>query len=221
MEIRTSRFVDGASSAVGLAVVFDVFRASNTVLGCFGAGAVGVVPVGGLGEAYRLKEENPNYLLVGEREGLPPEGFDVGNSPYLISKMDLSGKTVVFSSSAGSQGIVAAVNAEEVLIGSFANAGPLVSHILERDPDVVSLVAMGLNGNEKAIEDEECANFIREKLLGNDADFEGIRNRILEGNGAKRLRQLGQEKDLEISLQMDIYDIVPGYDRVSNRIVVL
>ena len=101
MRVTTKSCVEGALKAEGLAVIIDVFRASNTIIACLARGAEVIIPVRGLDEAYDLKRENPQYLLFGERGGLPPEGFDYGNSPAQASRLQLSGKRIIFTTSAG------------------------------------------------------------------------------------------------------------------------
>ena len=46
--------------------------------------------------AYRLKEENPHMILAGERHGKILPGFDTGNSPSELMKLDTEGKTVEY-----------------------------------------------------------------------------------------------------------------------------
>ena len=55
--------------------------------------------------AYKLKAENPEIVLAGERGGKIMPGFDLGNSPSELQSVDVSGKTVVHTTSAGTQGI--------------------------------------------------------------------------------------------------------------------
>ena len=58
-------------------------------------------------------------------------------------KIDFSGKTVIHTTSAGTQGLVNAVQADEVITGSFVNAEAIVSYIRRQAPAMVSLVSMG------------------------------------------------------------------------------
>src|SRR5690606_17237699 len=106
-------------------------------------GAKTLIPVGDLDIAYQLKEENPNYILMGEREGIIQPGFDFGNSPSAIESVDFTSKTVVHTTSAGTQGIVNAVGADEIITGSFVNAQAIIDYIRMKDPAEVSLVCMG------------------------------------------------------------------------------
>ncbi len=219
MNVRVKSCLNGAKEAEGLAVLIDVFRASNTVIACLAKGADYVHPVETLEEALRIKQDNSEFMLFGERGGLAPDGFDYGNSPVEASRQNLSDKKVVLTTSAGTKGILLSSIAEEVVVGSFANAAAVVEYIQKQEPESVTLVAIGLEGREKAVEDEECARYIKEKLEGGEPDFNSMKEKILEGDGAERLRRLGQEEDLEFCLQLNSYDIVPVYDSERKIIV--
>jgi len=219
MDIQIRSCIEGARMARGVTVVIDVFRASNTIIACLGQGAKYVIPVGELQRAYRLKKEKPGHLLIGERNSQTPEGFDFGNSPSLLSSLDLKNKRVIATTSAGTQGIVHATGAEEILVGSFANAGTIVEYIRKRGSKEVTLAAMGFASSEKAEEDEQCALYIKQKLEGKKTDFERMKAEILKSRGADRLRSIGCQEDLDFALKLDLYTMVPYYDRQTERIL--
>lgn len=106
MNISIIRSVEDAREARGLAVVIDVFRAFTTQAYFFDRGAERIIPVLTLDEAHTLKAEHPDYVLAGERGGLKPEGFDLGNSPTEALEIDLSGKTVIHTTSNGTRGLI-------------------------------------------------------------------------------------------------------------------
>ena len=58
--------------------------------------------------------------------------------------MDFTGKTVVQTTSAGTQGLVSAKGADEIVTGSFVNADAVTAYIKQRKPDVVSLPKQGI-----------------------------------------------------------------------------
>lgn len=147
MQVHINSCLEGARRAHGVAVIIDVFRASNTIIACLDQGADYIIPVDDLDAAYNLKKEHPDHLLIGERGGLPPDGFDYGNSPSVLSDEDLTGKKIIFTTMAGSQGIVNASDADEVLVGSFANADTIVDYVSGKKPEVVSLVPIGFEAH--------------------------------------------------------------------------
>ncbi len=218
MEVEIKSCLEGARKAEGIAVIIDVLRASNTIIALLGQGVKGVIPVSKLKDAYELKRLHPSHLLVGERKGIPPEGFDYGNSPVEVASMNLQGKTAIITTSAGSQGIVNAKNSKTILIGSFANASALSKYIISQKPGKVSLVAIGYDASEKAQEDELCADYLRKDLLGGTPDFDEMRKAILSSKRADRMRRLGQGRDLEFALRLDINSIIPVFDKQAGMI---
>lgn len=220
MKVEIKSCLDGAREACGISVVIDVFRASNTIIACLGQRAECVIPVGSLDDARGLKGKNASYLLFGERKDLVPDGFDYGNSPAQASGLRLEGKRVIITTSAGTQGIVGASGSDEILVGSFANAGAVVEYINKRNPRRVSLVAIGFESHSACVEDELCAEYIKGALLGKCPDFEGIKKEILRSDGANRLRRLKQDDDLDFCLKLDVYDIVPRFDFESGCVFV-
>ncbi len=94
------------------------------------------------------------------------EGFDYGNSPANIEHIDFTGKTVVHTTSAGTQGIANACYADEILTGSFVNALAISKYIKKQNVSVVSLVCMGKAALSPTEEDTYCAEYIKSLLLG-------------------------------------------------------
>lgn len=136
MNIKILQLIEGARKAEGLTVIIDVFRAFSVACYVFNNGAEKIIPVGSLETAYALKEENGEFILMGERKGKILPGFDYGNSPAHVQGVDFSGKTVIHTTSAGTQGIVNAVKADEIITGSFVNARAVARYILQRKPAV-------------------------------------------------------------------------------------
>jgi len=164
MKIDILKFFEGAHKAKGVAVIIDVFRAFSVGCYAFDAGAVRIIAAAGVDAAFQLKKRYLNSVLVGEREEKKIKGFDFGNSPTEIIKTDLHGKTVIHTTTAGTRGLVNAVNADAVITGSFVNAGAIVRYIKAINPEHVSLVAMGYRGTLSAEEDQLCAELIQAGL---------------------------------------------------------
>lgn len=160
MKVEILEFVKGAQKAKGVAVIIDVFRAFSVGCYAFDAGAVRIIATAGVDDAFQLKKKYINSVLVGEREEKKIEGFDFGNSPTEIIKTDLHGKTVIHTTTAGTNGLVNAVNADVVITGSIVNAGAIVRYIKALNPEHVSLVAMGYRATLSADEDLLCAEMI-------------------------------------------------------------
>jgi 2-phosphosulfolactate phosphatase len=62
-------------------VVFDVLRATSSMVTALANGASAIHPVRTIEEALALRQRFPDALLGGERHGDPIPGFELGNSP--------------------------------------------------------------------------------------------------------------------------------------------
>jgi 2-phosphosulfolactate phosphatase len=155
--------------STGTAVIIDVFRAFTTAAFCVAAGAREIVLVATPEDAFAIRAREPSAFLTGEIGGRPIPGFDAGNSPSQIVDLDLSGRRVVQRSSSGTQGVVAAVACDEVVLGSFVIATATARYVRSRSRDVC-LVAMGDAGTLPNAEDEGCARLLEAQLLGAPID---------------------------------------------------
>lgn len=167
-DINILHLLEGAKQAEGLTVIIDVFRAFSLECYLYDMGVKLIRPVGTIEEAFSLRNRIQNSILIGERHGKKCDGFDYGNSPSSISKQDVAEKTIIHTTSAGTQGIVNAVHASEIITGSLVNAKAVAEYIISRQPQKVSLVCMGTEGIRPAPEDELCAAYIKSILEGRE-----------------------------------------------------
>lgn len=185
MDIQILQLLEGAELARGLTVIIDVLRAFS--LECFLAdwGAAELRPVGSLEETFAWRDRDPSVLLVGERGGARCPGFDYGNSPCSILPEAVRGRRVIHTTSAGTQGLTRAIHAEERIAGSLVNAVAVAAYIRQRQPAVVSLVAMGNGGVREAPEDVLCAEYVRSLVLGQPFPDLDARLRALRWRGGE------------------------------------
>jgi 2-phosphosulfolactate phosphatase len=173
VNVRVTRFLGGAREATGHAVIVDVFRAFTTAAFCVAAGAREIVLVADHEHALALKRDDPSLFLTGEIDGRPIAGFDVGNSPSAIERLDLTGRRVIQRTSAGTQGVNAATRARAIALGSFVIAEATVRYVQRRAQDV-TVVAMGHGASEISDEDEACARYIAARLVDAPTDAAAI-----------------------------------------------
>lgn len=185
MKIKIFELISGAREAEGLAVIIDVFRAFSLESYLFGQGAAGICAVKSVDAAFALKKRHPDWLLAGERGGRKVEGFDFGNSPSAFAGMNLTGKTIIHTTSSGTQGLAAAAGADEILAGSLVNARATAKCILKKQSDTVSLVAMGNSGIRTAEEDVLCARYIASILENDPIDVQPLADKLAETAGRK------------------------------------
>ncbi|MGD8972726.1 MAG: 2-phosphosulfolactate phosphatase, partial [Desulfobacterales bacterium] len=84
MNINFDRLLSGAQNAKGLAVIIDVYRAYSCTPLLFSLGIKKAILVATPNDAFALKDQNSDLVLIGEVGGIPIEGFDYGNSPSQI-----------------------------------------------------------------------------------------------------------------------------------------
>ena len=171
MKVTIYDNISGAARAEGLTVIIDVFRAFSLEPYLISRGAGEILAVGAEETARKLKEENPDVVLIGERKGIRLPGFAYGNSPTQTEGADLSGKTVVHTTSSGTQGITSARKAEQIITGSLVNAEAVAAFVRKQHPDKVSLVAMGLSGKTPTPEDTLCARYLESLILQKEFDI--------------------------------------------------
>ena len=213
MDIRILHLTEGARQAEGLAVIIDVFRAFSLECCLADMGAREIRPVGAVEEALAWRERDPECVLIGERHGRKLEGFDFGNSPSTVSPEAIRGRRIIHTTSAGTQGVTGAAGAEEILTGSFLNAGAIAEYIRKRAPEKVSLVCMGREGLEEAEEDELCAVYLRSLLEGRPMGDIDERLKGLRQGGGRHFfdpenQEVFPEKDFWMCIRRDRFDFV-------------
>ena len=212
MEIKILQLLEGARKAQGLTVIIDVFRAFSTACYAFDRGIQRIYPVGDLEKAYQLKQQNPAFILVGERNEQKPEGFDFGNSPSQLLESNLDGKIMVHTTSSGTQGIANAQEADEIITGSFVNAQAIINYIRRQNPAKVSLVCMGYSCQYPTDEDTLLGVYIKNELEGKTNDFTAMVEQIRTGAGARFFSPEKQEwapkADFDLCLSLNRFNFV-------------
>ena len=205
MNIKILQLIEGAKQATGTAVIIDVFRAFTVEAYLVNNGVQKLIPVGDKQIAYDYKEKHNDCILIGERRGIMLEGFDYGNSPTQIEKIDFSGKTVVHTTSSGTQGIANAQNAKEILTGSLVNAKAIAEYIKMQNPEDVSLVCMGNGGLSEAKEDTLWAKYIKSLL---DKEIEELKNIAGKRFFDPKLQNIFPERDFYLSTELNKFNFV-------------
>lgn len=225
MKIIIENLIKGAKKAKGLTVLIDVFRAFTTAAYVMGNHAEKIIPVSELEKAFNLKRKNPNYILMGERKGLKVEGFDYGNSPYEIKNIDFTGKTVIMTTSAGTQGIINAENAGEIILGNFVNIQSIIAYIKKVNPAVVTLVALGSSGIEICDEDQLCAKYIKQKLEGKNPDFNKIKSHLKKYKSALKFFDIKKPEfpkgDFDCAMDIDKFKFVLRIVEKDNELSII
>jgi 2-phosphosulfolactate phosphatase len=228
MKIIRKSCAPGAGEAEGLAVIIDVFRAFSCEPLFFHFGAERVILQADPEKARALKRSHPEFILAGEVNEIPLEDADLGNSPseiLLRGRACFQGKTVIHRTTAGVTGVASAMErADEVIPGSFLMARAIAAYILEKTPPVVTLVAMGSRAQEKAPEDEACADYLEHLLQGKPYDpIHALQEILFQHTAQKFLRgdkSYLPREDPVLCLQRDLFDFVLSVTRQAAGLVV-
>jgi 2-phosphosulfolactate phosphatase len=148
----------------------DVLRASSSLVVLVERGVEEVLLASSIGEARRLARERPQYLLCGERGGLPPRGFHYGNSPVEFAALELAGRQAILCTSNGTRALARAAAAPLALVGALLNATAAGRAAAEAAAERALGVAVVCSGDEGgtafSLEDALGAGAIVDAILG-------------------------------------------------------
>lgn len=211
-----------------LIIVIDALRCSSTIVTALANGAKAIIPVKTVHEARRIHAKNPSYILAGERGGLKPRGFNLGNSPLEYTSEKISGKTIILTTTSGTLALTYSREASWVLIGAFLNAKAIAekASLIANAEDInISIVQAGTNGRF-SLEDFICAGAIinelpecniklsdaaQASLLAFKHAKDDLLAYVIRSDHSRRLIELGFIKDIEFSCKKDLFSVVPVY----------
>jgi 2-phosphosulfolactate phosphatase len=211
--------LDNCHTATGIVLIIDVLRAFSTAAYAFSRGAKEIRLVSGVQEALDLKSQIPGAKAMGEVGGLPPEGFDFGNSPTRILEHDLTGVTLVQRTGAGTQGAVRSVNAEVMLATSFVVAQATMDYVLRLKPGEITFVITGGMGND---EDVACADFLEKQVTGQEVEAESYIKRVYASRDAlEHMPDHPQfpKADLDYCTRIDAFDFTMPIVRENGNLI--
>ena len=206
-------------------VVFDILRATSSMITALANGAEQILPVATIEEALAAKAEHPEALLCGERNGLRITAtqtggteFDLGNSPREYTAEVVAGKTIITTTTNGTRALPACANAEHTLVASFLNLTATTDYLRTAKPSQLVIVCGGTY-EEAALEDTLAAGAIAESVwdLFDECDDASQAARLLfalapveetlpQAKNAQRLLSLPDlAEDVEHCLQSDRY----------------
>jgi 2-phosphosulfolactate phosphatase len=140
-------------------VVFDILRATSSMITALGNGATAIAPVSDIPEALRLRQRHPDILLAGERAGLRIEAhltggvtFDLGNSPREFTAEKVAGRAIATTTTNGTRALRACAAASRTLVAAFLNLQATADFIARQAPPNLLIVCSG-TFEEAAYED--------------------------------------------------------------------
>lgn len=144
-----------------IVVVVDVLRATSVICTMMHNGVKEIIPVKSVDDARVYKDKG--YLVVAERDGKKLDFADFGNSPFLFTKQVVEGKTIVYSTTNGTNAISVGKDAEQVIVGAFLNLTAITQYLNNQAKDVLILCS-GWKG-KFCIEDALLAGAISGNLI--------------------------------------------------------
>jgi 2-phosphosulfolactate phosphatase len=142
-------------------VVFDVLRATSSIVTGLAHGVAEIYPAGTVEEALALKARMPDAVLGGERHGDPIPGFDIGNSP--LEYRGLAGRRVITTTTNGTLALRACAAGREVIAGALLNLDAVAGR-LRAAPDADVLIVCAGTFSDPALEDILAAGALIEAL---------------------------------------------------------
>ena len=214
--------------------VVDILRASSTIVTLLERGVPAVIPAASVEEARRLRERLPGHLLCGEVNGLPPPGFDFGNSPAEFAGLDLNRRPVILVTSNGTRVLNRLSQAPAVLVGALPNreatARAMLALAAEHNRDATVVCAAAPDGRSIALEDalgagavaeaalrldhslqpSDAALFARDAFLARRNDLPGA---LASARHGAELIAAGFAADIEYCARLDASSVVPRLER--------
>jgi len=208
--------IQGAKNAEGLVVVVDILRAATVEAYLFSIGVNYIIPVSTQEEAFSLKKHHPEYILVGENYGIKIKGFDYGNSPTELLKADLKNKVVIHRSTRGTQGLVTAVNANELIFGSFVTCSAIVAYAHKKKIKKVSIVAIDE-------EDSLFSDYLEKSLLGQKTNTAQVKEALYNHPNVKwyfdTQKEAFPKTDIDLALQINKFNFICLVKRINNMLI--
>lgn len=166
--IPTAQQAQGINFSGQTAVVIDVLRATSVITTALENGAREVIPVKTVEEAQNLYAQcdTAKTLRGGERNALKIEGFNLSNSPLEYKKKVVEGKTLILTTTNGTNAINNIIGADEVVLACFRNGAAVVEHIVglsHRGSRDIAIVCAGTESHF-SLDDGLCAGMIIELL---------------------------------------------------------
>ncbi|MEO6882590.1 MAG: 2-phosphosulfolactate phosphatase [Bacteroidia bacterium] len=205
-----------------IVVIIDVLRATSAICTAFHHGAEKIIPVATVEEALDYKQKG--FLAGAERDAIKVEGFDFGNSPFDYMTERIKGKSIVLTTTNGTQAIEAAKNADKVVVGSFLNF-TILCDFLKKENKSVLLLCSGWK-NRFNLEDTLFAGAVAEELSKHEnfpfLDDAALASKYMyqtakinphkylrNSSHRQRLAALHLKKDIKYCLAFDKTNLIP------------
>ena len=212
-----------------MVVVIDVLRATSVMVHALSEGALEIIPVATVEEAFQMAKVFPReaILLGGERESKKIQGFDLGNSPGEYTSEKVRGRKLILTTTNGTKAFHLVASGREILVGSFFNIGAIARRCLDLDKDL--LIFPSGDEGDFSLEDTVCGGMLvdliaktgQKPISLTDASYSAqtlyrrFETNLLEAFHLSRhgneLMKRGFGDDLAYCAQIGMTDIVPQF----------
>ncbi len=218
MKVVHGTGIEAARAATdGAVVVIDVLRAFTVSAFALAGGARECLLVPTVDEARALAASLDKAVISAEENTLPIPGIAISNSPTQIQATELSGRTLVQRTSAGTPVINAVRDDLDIYAGSLVVARATSQACLLRGRDTLTLISSG-----DFPEDHACAQLIEAHIEGREADLEEL---LAPLYASERYRRLSRgdwpgfpKTDLELALTPDRFDFAMPATRADGHV---
>jgi len=211
-------------------VVFDILRATTSMITALANGAKAIRPVAEISEALELRRKEPTFLLAGERDGLRIEasltggiGFDLGNSPREFTPQIVRDRVIAMTTTNGTRALRSCIRAKRVFVGAFLNLSATARAVRQTGATELLVICSG-TFEEAAYEDILAAgalcdllwtdfSTVADSALAARALYQLAANDLLGGlsqarNGRRLLSRPDLREDVAFCAQRDIFNLV-------------
>ena len=209
-----------------IVVIVDILRATSAICAAFDRGAEKIIPVATIEEARKYKEQG--FLVAAERDGVVLDFADFGNSPENFTEERVKGKTVVYSTTNGTQAIMMAEGCKSVAIASYLNHRVISEWLISQENDIV-IFCSGWK-DRFSLEDSVYAGALAETLMNsgkftNNCDSAmasldlwekakpDLQSYIKKASHRKRLKKLVMEHVVEYCHTFDLFTSLPVLEK--------
>ncbi len=207
-----------------IVVIVDVLRAGTSIVAAFAHGAKEIIPVATIEEAKSSLHKD--HIIAAERNAMKCSWADLGNDPSEFTAERVGGRSIVFTTTNGTQAIDAArtAGAHEIIVGAFNNLSAVANHCITSGRSI-TVLASGWQ-NHFCLEDTLYGAALLDTLqtLGSDypltdssrtalelyyAHADHLYNYLASCDHNQRLIERGYPNSLRFCLERDCYPLVP------------
>jgi len=214
-------------------VVVDIFRATSTMITALANGVKSITPVADLETCRDFQAKG--CVIAGERNGLPADGFELGNSPLSYLNNAYAGRHIAVTTTNGTLAIEKSKKgASEVLIGAFLNLQATADYLSLKENDLLihcagwkgrfnledSLYAGALISALSESHSFDCDGALATEALY-QAHKEHLNDFLNQASHAKRLQNHNIEADIDFCLTFNHYDLIgklAGEELIAEKV---